>query len=452
MAGPKSAVAGVILAAGLSSRFGGEKLITRLAGRPLGAWAVRAAMASRLGRVVLVARPDMAEVLSAFYPGLELVLNPQASAGQALSLRLGLEALGPEYSHALFLLADQPLISPGLIDRFIREAETGRGLAALAGLESFSPPTLFAHQYWDALARLEGDAGGRDLLRAQASQAAFIPPSFPLAGLDVDRPQQLGRAEAVLAQRFSQALRLEKDDLVSLVGAGGKTALLEALASEQAADGQAVLATTTTHIHRPLGRVLLEPQEERLPGRVEERLAPGWCLTVAHSEMAGEGHPKLKGLLPSQVDWLCQEGVAPLILVEADGARRLPLKAPRAHEPSLPSSTTLLVGVLGLAGVGQPVDEEHVLGAAEFCALTGAGPGQAATPAQLTALALDPKGLFKKAPARARKVLVLNQADLAGAVEAGREVATLLAGQDPSLRVLLTSVQMGSCEVLNEGS
>ncbi|MBU1274502.1 MAG: putative selenium-dependent hydroxylase accessory protein YqeC [Proteobacteria bacterium] len=451
MALPKSEVAGIILAAGLSTRFGGEKLTTPLAGRPLAFWAIEAALTSRLGRVVLVTRPELAGELAATFPGLELVLNHQAHQGQASSLRLGLEALGPGHSHALFLLADQPLLTSDLINSFVDKAESGIGLAALAGSESFSPPTLFARGFWKDLGQAQGDSGGREILRAHAGEAAFLTPNFPLAGLDVDTPEQLGRAEAVLCQRFSRALELEHGDMVSLVGAGGKTSLLETLASEQASAGQAVLATTTTHIFRPSGQVLLEPHEQWLPERIARRLAPGWCLTVAAGATSGEDRPKLKGLTPQSVDWLWEEGVAPLILVEADGARRLPLKAPRTHEPVTPLATTVLVGVLGLSAMGQPVDDEHVLAVPEFCALTGAAPGEAVTPAHLAALAAHPKGLFKKAPPRARKALVLNQGELPGAAEAARQVAEMVSEQEPALRVLLTSLQRGECEVLLEG-
>lgn len=452
MALPKSEVAGVILAAGLSSRFGGEKLTTLLAGRPLGHWAITAARASRLGRVVLVTRPELAEKLAAPFPGLEVVLNHQSQEGQASSLRLGLEALGPGCGHALFLLADQPLLSPALINSFIEAAEAGRDLAALAGIKSFSPPSLFARRFWDDLGRLQGDAGGRSVLDEHGGEAVFLPPSFPLAGLDVDTTDQLGRAEAVLTRRYSKALRLERGELVSLVGAGGKTSLLEALASEQAADGQAVLATTTTHIFRPSGEVLLEPQEDRLAEGIDRRLAPGWCLTVVTASKPVQGRAKLKGLSPQSVDRLHKQGAAPLILVEADGARRLPLKAPRAHEPVIPLATSVVVGVVGLSGLGQPIDEKHVLGAVEFSALTGAAPGEAVTPAHLAALAMHPKGLFKNAPPNARKVLVLNQGDLSGAAEAARQVVEMLGKQAPSLRVLLTSLHQGRCQVMSEGN
>lgn len=447
----KSEVAGVILAAGLSTRFGGQKLTAPLAGRPLAFWAIEAALASRLGRVVLVTRPEAAQEFAGRFPKLDMVLNHQAREGQASSLRLGLEALGSGHGHALFLLADQPLITTEQINSFVATAEAGRDLAALAGAEFFSPPALFASRFWDDLQRLQGDAGGRSIFDKHGDQAAFLPPAFPLAGLDVDTPEQLGRAEAVLTQRYSEALELERGDLVSLVGAGGKTSLLEALASEQAAGGQAVLATTTTHIFRPSGEVLLEPHEQWLPERVASRLSPGRCLTVAAGSATADGRAKLKGLTPQSVDWLWEEAVAPIILAEADGARRLPLKAPRAHEPVVPLATTVLVGVLGLSALGRPADEEHILAASEFCALTNAAPGQPVEPEHLAALAVHPKGLFKKAPPRARRVLLLNQGELPGAAQAARRVADLVSEADPSLKVLLTSLRRGECEVLLEG-
>lgn len=451
MALPKSKVAGVILAAGFSTRFGGQKLTTSLTDRPLASRALEAALASRLGRVLLVTRPETARELAGHFPDLEMVINHQAEQGQASSLRLGLQTLGQDHSHALFLLADQPLLTPELINSFVHAAEEGRDLAALAGINSFSPPALFARRFWADIGRLQGDAGGRSIFDEHGDEAAFLPPNFPLAGLDVDTPEQLGRAEAVLTQRYSRALELERGDLVSLVGAGGKTSLVEALASEQAAAAKAVLATTTTHIFRPSGRVLLEPHEQWLPDHVGRLLSPGWCLTVASKSSPVQGRAKLKGLTISSVDWLREAEAASLILVEADGARRLPLKAPRTHEPVIPMATTVLVGVLGLSGLGMPVDEEHILGSSEFRAITRAAPGQPVEPTHLAALATHPKGLFKKAPTRIRKVLVLNQGDLPGASQAARRITELVSQQAPSLRVLFTSFHRGECEVLLEG-
>ena len=59
------------------------------------------------------------------------------------------------------------------------------------------------------------------------------------------------------------------------------------------------------------------------------------------------------------------------ILVEADGAKRKPIKAPADYEPVIPSSTTLVIGVIGLDALGKAIDEETIHRCELFCSLTG---------------------------------------------------------------------------------
>jgi probable selenium-dependent hydroxylase accessory protein YqeC len=444
-------VAAVILAAGLSTRFGSEKLTRPLAGKPLAHHAIEAALASSLDRVLVVTRPGLAEPLDRAFPGAEIVINEQAAQGQSSSLRLGVEALRPRESHVLFLLADQPLVSPDLIDSFVAAARTGEELAALAGDGRLSPPTLFGRRFFAELAQARGDAGGRGLLAAQGDRVLALPPNHPLAGLDVDRPQDLARAEAVLAGRLGKALGLRRRELVSVVGAGGKSSLVAALASERAAAGQAVLATSTTQVYHPPGRLLMEQDPQRLLADAAQRLVPGWLLNLATDSRVEDGRVKLQGLSPGAVDRLWEQNLTPLLLVEADGARRMPLKAPRAHEPATPSASSLVVGVMGLGGVGKPVDEKHIFAPHEFSTLTGAARGQAVGPGHLAALALHPQGLFKNAPPLARRVVLMNQGELPGAARAAREIAAHIQEKEDSSRVVLASLAQGWSEVLASG-
>jgi len=195
-----ASVSGVILAAGLSRRFGREKLLFPLAGRPLGRHVVEAALASRLGQVILVTRPELAGPLSGRGGRLEVVLNPRPQEGQSLSLRLGLAAVAPGASHALFLLADQPLVSPELIERFLAAAQAGAELAACRSGEGLGPPSLFSRAYFQELAGLEGDQGGRSLLQGRRERVTLIEPGEALALADVDELEDA----RMIARRFEE--------------------------------------------------------------------------------------------------------------------------------------------------------------------------------------------------------------------------------------------------------
>ena len=160
----KTIVNGVILAAGLASRFGQNKLLQPLAGRPLFRHALEAALESGLHELVLVCGPELARIAPQ-KPRLTCVLNPKPQLGQAGSLRLGLEAAAPRCSHVLFMLADQPLITRALIDHFIHLALDGRDLACLGWQSDLGPPSLFGRRYFSELAGLEGDRGAGALLQ-----------------------------------------------------------------------------------------------------------------------------------------------------------------------------------------------------------------------------------------------------------------------------------------------
>ena len=79
------------------------------------------------------------------------------------------------------------------------------------------------------------------------------------------------------------------------------------------------------------------------------------------------------GVIPSLVS------LADVVLVEADGSRRRPIKGTATYEPSLPEAATLVVAVANIGAFGAPVDEEHVHRPELFSKLTGIGPGQSIT-------------------------------------------------------------------------
>jgi len=188
-------VGGVVLAAGLARRFGREKLLEKVAGRPLGAHALAAALASPLDPVVLVTRPQLAPALipDQAPSRLRVIVNPKPQAGQSLSLKLGLEALGPEVSHLLALLADQPLVGPELLGRFVAAAEQGAELAAIKLGRVFCPPTLFGRVFFPELMSLQGDQGGRALLARHQNRVQVIDPGEDSLVADVNRPEDIDK-------------------------------------------------------------------------------------------------------------------------------------------------------------------------------------------------------------------------------------------------------------------
>lgn len=190
--------------------------------------------------------------------------------------------------------------------------------------------------------------------------------------------------------------------VTSVVGSGGKTSLLAALARELSGT---VVLTTTTHI-LPFAGVPLVTSANA--DDVRAALAGSRVVCVG-SQAEKDG----KLVAPTLgIDTLAT--LADYVLVEADGARRLPLKAHAAWEPVIPACSNRTILVFGASGLDRPVHE--VVHRPEiFCELTGCAPNHPATP-ELVARAAEAEALAD--------VALVNQEDVAP--DTARELAALL--------------------------
>lgn len=222
-------------------------------------------------------------------------------------------------------------------------------------------------------------------------------------------------------------------DVVSIVGGGGKTTTAFRLAREVVASGQRAVLTTTTRVaaHQlEAAPAAVLAGDGALPlAALEAALdAHGWCLLAGTERLYNE---KQAGISPGMVDALAAAGArlgVATIVVEADGSRTLPVKAPAAHEPVVPASTTHLLALLGLEAVGAPLDEAHAHRPALIRALLGLPADAPArlTPAQAAHLLAHPLGGAKGRPPAARLVALLNKADTPTRLALGRLVAARL--------------------------
>ncbi len=212
--------------------------------------------------------------------------------------------------------------------------------------------------------------------------------------------------------KLVDALDIRPGEVVAFVGAGGKTSAMFRLATELAERGLRVLTTTTTRIAQD--ELSLAPTHMALGDRLRvPRSLAG--LLEAHRHVfiytRLEENRKVRGVTPAWLDeHIAHEPFLDVLLVEADGSRRLPLKAPLPHEPAIPASAGVIVPVVGLDVLGQPLDEEHVYGAEQIHDLLGHPSGAPVTPALVAAALLHPRIALKNVPPVARVAPLLNKA------------------------------------------
>ncbi|MCS5421830.1 MULTISPECIES: selenium cofactor biosynthesis protein YqeC [Psychrilyobacter] len=195
-------------------------------------------------------------------------------------------------------------------------------------------------------------------------------------------------------------LNLKKGDVVSILGAGGKTTLLNYLSNKYSADNS-VLMTTTTKIFTPLNYDYLYHDINFLD--TESFTLKNSLYVVA---------PKYKGKL-SSLPMADLEGLTKYFdytFIEADGSRMKPLKGWSENEPVICGNTTITIGVIDLTQIGKPIDEEIVHRVELFCRLTGKKEGDILTIDDCVEIIIKKDGIFKNS--KGKKIIFFSKVDL----------------------------------------
>jgi probable selenium-dependent hydroxylase accessory protein YqeC len=221
-----------------------------------------------------------------------------------------------------------------------------------------------------------------------------------------------------------ESLDLSEREMISLVGAGGKTTLMFRLARELFLEGKKVVTTTTTKILEPgsgeTAFLFIHPDEDRIKRFVLQRLDQYHHITLARERLESG---KLKGVSSGLVNDLWSSREIDTIIIEADGAAGRPVKAPREKEPVIPSNTTLVVAILGVDGAGMELNEENVFQAERVSKMTGISMGKKITDEAMAALMTHSEGIFKGAPSSSKVIAFLNKVDVPNGMVRGRGIA-----------------------------
>ena len=223
---------------------------------------------------------------------------------------------------------------------------------------------------------------------------------------------------------LNEALGVKAREVISLVGAGGKTTLMFRLAQELSLNGKKVVTTTTTKILTPTSgetnSLFIDPDEEKIKDFVWHHLDQFHHITVARERL---GSGKLKGVSPNLVEGLWRSLGIDVIIIEADGAAGRPVKAPRENEPVIPASTTLVVAMLGVDGMEMELNEESVFQSKRVSNITGIPIEERLTDEAMACLITHPQGIFKGTPSSSRVVAFLNKVDIPNGVAKAKSIA-----------------------------
>jgi probable selenium-dependent hydroxylase accessory protein YqeC len=205
-------------------------------------------------------------------------------------------------------------------------------------------------------------------------------------------------------------LGLKPREVISLVGAGGKTSLMYALAKELLPLNHKVITTTTTKIYPPepwQSPALILGGAETLPD-IRQALDRFGHITWAAGRALGN---KLAGVLPADLSTLWATDLSDFLIVEADGSAQRPIKAPGVEEPVVPKETTLFISIVSLSALNNPLNKDQAFRPEIISRLTGIPLGTAMTWEAIAQLMAHPEGGLKGWLPGMRAIILLNQAD-----------------------------------------
>jgi len=191
-------ITALVLAAGASTRMGAtNKLLADIDGRPVIEWVVEAALASEADEVVVVTGFEsdrIREALTGF--AVRFADNPDHATGLSTSAKTGIAALTGDTTGAVVLLGDMPRVTPSVIDRLIAcfNRRGGRAICRPVFGDKAGNPVLWPRDLFAALQAVEGDRGGRDLLKTHENRLCPIGTDTDGIFFDVDEPGDLGDA------------------------------------------------------------------------------------------------------------------------------------------------------------------------------------------------------------------------------------------------------------------
>lgn len=225
-------------------------------------------------------------------------------------------------------------------------------------------------------------------------------------------------------------LEIGEGEILSIIGGGGKTTTLFLLGEELKRLNKRILITTTTAIYNP-GKIY----DYYFLGRLENFSPMRGSITI-FGEKVERG--KLKGISLQKLENIIHRDLFDFIIIEADGAKKRPIKAPAKYEPVVSEYTTKTIGIIGLDCLNKKIKD--VAHRPEiFTKITKSNYIDKIDEDTIVQLILDEKGLFKGAYGEC--ILLLNKACTDVDILKGRNIRDILMREGFRNKVIVADIK-----------
>lgn len=180
----------ILLAAGNSNRFQGNKLLTTVNGKQMYMNVVEKSLKLNFNKIILVTQYE--EIKTALIEGpIQVVMNQNSELGISHSIKLGIQS-DMEADAYMFMVCDQPFISLVSIETLTyRFIESNKGMACVEHEGNFGNPTIFSKKYKNELLNLEGDVGGKSIIKRHLDDLERVTIMHEVELMDIDTRDEL---------------------------------------------------------------------------------------------------------------------------------------------------------------------------------------------------------------------------------------------------------------------
>ncbi len=186
-------ITGIIMACGFSRRMKRNKLLLEINGIPIVERVIKAVKSSDVDKIILIYKDKKIRKIGEKH-GIKTVYNDSAEKGQSESMKLGILNAPIDSNGYMLFVGDQPFLDKNTINTLIDEfKQKNNSIIVPLYKGQRGTPAIFSSQYKEKLLCVEGDKGGRDIIKQQKDEVGYVHIDNEITGLDIDTPDEYTR-------------------------------------------------------------------------------------------------------------------------------------------------------------------------------------------------------------------------------------------------------------------